>query len=105
MNLPAFTFGSVCSSVYHDPPLSAPSHAALVSSFRLCNVLFLLSKASVVCNASLWVIALRLNLHNVLRASPKILGNIHSFIEVIKLLTAALALGDRADFISNTLPA
>lgn len=35
-----------------------------------------------VCNASLWVIALGLNLHHVLRASPKILGNIHSFIEV-----------------------
>ncbi|CAN0253279.1 unnamed protein product [Ectocarpus sp. 12 AP-2014] len=38
-------------------------------------------KSSCVCNASLWVIALRLDVHHVLRASPKILGHIHAFIE------------------------
>lgn len=38
-------------------------------------------QASCVCNASLWLIALKLDIHNVLRASPKILGNIHAFIE------------------------
>ncbi|CAM9431800.1 unnamed protein product [Ectocarpus fasciculatus] len=37
--------------------------------------------SSCVCNASLWVIALRLDVHHVLRASPKILGHIHAFIE------------------------
>ncbi|CAM9952259.1 unnamed protein product [Scytosiphon promiscuus] len=38
-------------------------------------------KSSCVCNASLWVIAIRLDVHHVLRASPKILGNIHAFIQ------------------------
>lgn len=44
--------------------------------------MFRLPQSSCVCNASLWVIALRLDVHHVLRASPKILGHIHAFIEV-----------------------
>ena len=62
-------------------------------------------QASCVCNSSLWLIAIKLNIHHVLRASPKILENIHAFIEASRLIEALYALCLTLQYLQHCTPA